>query len=100
MALPSDLEVKKALRHPLRRQLVLILLASQPLSPTEAARLVGEPLSSVAYHMKELVRFRFLVLDSSEAVRGTEKSFYILNDGITDLRGVKELLAKRRPRTK
>jgi predicted transcriptional regulator len=98
MSLPSDPEVEKALKHPLRKRLVPIYLASQPLSPKEAARLVGEPLSSVAYHVNELVKFRFLVFHSSEAVRGTQKSYYILNDGIPNIRGVKELLVKRRRR--
>lgn len=92
MSAPSELEVKQALRHSLRKRLMPIFLASQPLSPKEAARLVGEPLSSVAYHVKVLVKFQFLVLHSTEPVRGAQKSYYILNEAILSLDSVRDLM--------
>lgn len=93
MPLPSDAEMKQALGHPLRRQLIPIFVGNQPLSAREAARLVGEPLPSVAYHVKELVRLGILVLHSREPVRGALKNYYVPNEEILELPSIKEFIA-------
>jgi predicted transcriptional regulator len=93
MSLPSTSETKQALNHPLRRQLLPIFVANQPLSPREAARLVGEPLPSVSYHVRELVKAGFLVLHSREPVRGALKNYYVPSEDILNLPSVRKLLA-------
>ena len=98
MPLPSSSEMERALRHPLRRQLIAIFIANQPLSPREAASLVGKPLTLVAYHIRELVKLHFLVLHSREPVRGALKNYYVTNEETLELPMVKELLAEIRPR--
>jgi hypothetical protein len=93
MPRPSDTQARKALRHALRRKLYLLFVIHQPLSTREAARLVGEPLSLVAYHVRGLVRLHFLVLDSTEPVRGAVKSYYVPNEDAMDLPAVTKLMA-------
>jgi hypothetical protein len=88
----TNAEVAQALRHPLRRRLFSIFVANQPLSPREAAGIVGEPLALVSYHVKQLVEFKFLVLSSREPVRGALKNYYLPNEEVLDLPTVKELL--------
>ncbi len=93
MPFPSDTEVRRALRHPLRRQLLPIYIGNRPLSPKEASRLVGQRLSTVSYHVRVLVKYRFLILLKQEAARGSTKHYYIPNDEIVSMPIVKELLA-------
>jgi predicted transcriptional regulator len=94
MPLPADAQVKQALRQPLRRRLIPVFIENQPLSPREAARLLGESLPSVAYHVRELVKLQFLVLHSREPVRGALKNYYVPNEEILELPSIKELIAK------
>jgi hypothetical protein len=77
--------------------LIALFVANHPLSPREAARLLGQPLGPVAYHVKELVRFHFLVLHSREPVRGALKNYYVPSEEILGLPSVKELIAKTHP---
>lgn len=93
MSPPSDSEVKKFLKNPLRRRLLPIFIENYPLSPREAADLLGEPLPTVSYHVKRLVTLKFLILHSREPVRGALKNYYVPNEEILDHPRVKELLA-------
>ena len=94
MSRPSDTEANQALRHFLRRRLFRTFVANQPLSPREAASLVGEPLALVSYHVRELVKFNFLILSSREPVRGALKNYYIPNEDVLEIPSVKRLLSK------
>lgn len=94
MPLPADAQVKRALGQPLRRRLIEIFIENQPLSPREAARLLGEPLPPVAYHVRELVKLQFLILHSREPVRGALKNYYVSNEEILELPRIKELIAE------
>jgi DNA-binding transcriptional ArsR family regulator len=67
----------KALRHPLRRQLLRRYLeAQQPISPKELAASMKQPLSSVSYHVRELARFGAVEIIEEEQVRGSVQHFY------------------------
>ena len=94
MSRPSDTEVRQALKHPLRRRLLPMFVASKQLSPREAASFSGEPLTRVTYHVKELVKYNFLVLDRREPVRGALKNYYVPNKEVLELPAVIELLAQ------
>lgn len=97
MSLPSPDEARKALKNPLRRRLLPVFIANQPLSPKEAAALIGEPLPSVSYHVKKLVKLHLLVLHSREPVRGAIKNYYVPNEAILDLPSIREILTSDLP---
>jgi DNA-binding transcriptional ArsR family regulator len=65
----------KAMSHPLRAA-ILRLLADRTASPAEMARELGEELSNVSYHTKQLVEFECAELVSTRPVRGALEHFY------------------------
>jgi len=85
-------EVAQALKHPLRRKLLPAFIENPFLSPTEAANLIQEPLSQVSYHVRVLVKYKFLVLRATGRGRGMIKSYYLPNDELLNSSIVKEFL--------
>lgn len=81
--------VQQALKHSLRRRILFILRTEEiPMSPADLEPHVdGETdqkkLSNIAYHVRELEKAGLVELDSTEAVRGTTKHFYILSKLLT-----------------
>ncbi|MGE5336081.1 MAG: helix-turn-helix domain-containing protein [Nitrososphaerota archaeon] len=65
----------KAMSHPLRAA-VLRILGDRTASPAEMARELGEELSNVSYHTKQLVEFECAELVSTRPVRGALEHFY------------------------
>jgi len=65
----------KAMNHPLRATLLMIL-AERTSSPAEMARELDEDLSNVSYHTKQLVEFECAELVSTRPVRGALEHFY------------------------
>jgi DNA-binding transcriptional ArsR family regulator len=65
----------KAMGHPLRAA-VLRILVDRTASPAEMARELGEELSNVSYHTKQLVEFECAELVSTRPVRGALEHFY------------------------
>jgi DNA-binding transcriptional ArsR family regulator len=65
----------KAMSHPLRAA-ILRILADRTASPAEMARELGEELSNVSYHTKQLVGFDCAELVSTRPVRGALEHFY------------------------
>jgi DNA-binding transcriptional ArsR family regulator len=65
----------KAMSHPLRAT-ILRMLAERTASPAEMARELGEELSNVSYHTKQLVGFECAELVSTRPVRGALEHFY------------------------
>jgi DNA-binding transcriptional ArsR family regulator len=65
----------KAMSHPLRAS-ILRILTEQTASPAEMARELGEELSNVSYHTKQLVGFECAELVSTRPVRGALEHFY------------------------
>jgi DNA-binding transcriptional ArsR family regulator len=65
----------KAMSHPLRAA-VLRILSERTSSPAEMARELGEELSNVSYHTKQLVEFECAELVSTRPVRGALEHFY------------------------
>jgi predicted ArsR family transcriptional regulator len=64
-----------ALAHPIRLE-VLTMAESVPLSASEAAIALGEPLGTVAYHFRVLHTAGLIELVSTERRRGSVESFY------------------------
>jgi DNA-binding transcriptional ArsR family regulator len=66
-----------ALRHPLRRTLLRLLIESQtPTSPRELSVAVSKPLSNVSYHVRVLADCAAVILVDTMPVRGSMQHFY------------------------
>ena len=64
-----------AVAHPIRLA-VLTMAESEPVSASEAAVRLGEPLGTVAYHFRVLHTAGLVELVSEERRRGSVESFY------------------------
>lgn len=71
----SDQRWVKALAHPLRVQ-ILMTLAEGEGSPNQIADTLGEKLSNVSYHMRQLAELDCIELVSTRPVRGAVEHFY------------------------
>jgi DNA-binding MarR family transcriptional regulator len=65
----------KAMNHPLRATLLMIL-TERTSSPAEMARELDEDLSNVSYHTKQLVELECAELVNTRPVRGALEHFY------------------------
>jgi DNA-binding transcriptional ArsR family regulator len=74
---PIDGETRaaRAIAHPVRAD-VLRHLADGPASPSELARTLGEPLTTVSYHVRILSHLGFLELLETVPRRGTLEHRY------------------------
>jgi DNA-binding transcriptional ArsR family regulator len=70
-----DKRLAKALSHPLRTEIIAIL-TDRCASPRELADTLGEELSNVSYHTKELLKFDCIEVVREEKVRGAVKTTY------------------------
>jgi DNA-binding transcriptional ArsR family regulator len=70
-----DQRLVKALSHPLRAQ-ILSLLNERTASPVEISRLLGERLTNVSYHVRQLQRYGCIELVDERPVRGANEHFY------------------------
>ena len=64
-----------ALAHPVRLE-ILTMAESDPVSASDAAVALGEPLGTVAYHFRVLHTAGLIELVSEERRRGSVESFY------------------------
>lgn len=64
-----------ALGHPLRVDLVRLFM-EETASPNELARLLGEPVGTVAYHVRVLEKAGYIELVSTAQRRGATEHFY------------------------
>jgi DNA-binding transcriptional ArsR family regulator len=64
-----------ALAHPIRLE-VLMMAEEEPISASQAAVALGEPLGTVAYHFRVLQTAGLIELVSEERRRGSVESFY------------------------
>lgn len=87
-------EIKQALKHPLRRRLMPAFIANRFLSPKEAADLIEASVTDVAYHVRVLVKYKFLVLRAKGQKRGAQKSYYLPNDELLNSSVLKEFFAE------
>jgi DNA-binding transcriptional ArsR family regulator len=73
--LSLDERIAKALNHPLRTQ-ILVILNERVGSPRELVPLVGAPLPTVAYHVRVLLKYGCIEVVNQEQVRGALKTRY------------------------
>jgi DNA-binding transcriptional ArsR family regulator len=67
--------VVKALAHPLRLRMLRVL-NNRVASPSDLAKELDEPLTTVSYHMRTLVKCSCVELVRTERRRGTIEHFY------------------------
>jgi DNA-binding transcriptional ArsR family regulator len=67
--------VSYAVGHRIRVQ-ILVILDGGVFTPDEIARLIGEPMTKVAHHIKELVDAGSIELAKTERVRNTLQHYY------------------------
>lgn len=70
-----DARLARALNHPLRAR-ILAVLNERTASPKELADLLGEKLSNVSYHTRELRDLDCIEVAGREQVRGAMKTTY------------------------
>jgi DNA-binding transcriptional ArsR family regulator len=72
-----DAALVTALNHPTRRQLLKLYLENDAaLSPKELAKLTGEKLPTISYHVRVLADKDAIELAEEEFVRGSIAHFY------------------------
>jgi DNA-binding transcriptional ArsR family regulator len=70
-----DKRIARALNHPLRTEIIAIL-NDHCASPREMADMLGEELSNVSYHTKELLKLECIEVVDRQQVRGALKTRY------------------------
>ncbi len=70
-----DTRLAKALSHPLRAH-ILMILNDRVASPNELARLVEAPLPNVSYHVRALCRLGWIELVRTAQRRGFTEHYY------------------------
>jgi len=70
-----DKRLTQALNHPLRTEIIAIL-SDTCASPSEMADMLGEELSNVSYHTKQLRELECIEVVDKEQVRGAVKTRY------------------------
>lgn len=65
-----------AVRHPLRRKILRLMPDGRKASPSDLAKVLDEPLSSIAYHVRVLVECKALKSASKRQTGGTTQHFY------------------------
>lgn len=90
----SDLDqaVMRALQHPLRRELLKLVIDRKEISPVEASKELDEILSNVSYHMTQLAKGGAVLLNGTDQNRGAIVHFYVPNPEVTSLPWVREVL--------
>jgi DNA-binding transcriptional ArsR family regulator len=80
----STSSLDKAFRHPLRRRILLRVMATKDgASPKELAVETEEPPGNVSYHFKVLKEGGLIRLDRREPRRGAVEHFYVAAPGLT-----------------
>lgn len=75
-AMTLDERIAKALNHPMRTE-ILAMLADKPMSASELSDVVEHwKLSSVSYHVRELLKYECVEVVEKEQVRGAMKTRY------------------------
>jgi len=64
------------LKHPLRRQLLRLMIDADPISPVELAKKTGASVSRVAYHVRVLDSCGAIELVTTKQTRGTIQHFF------------------------
>jgi predicted transcriptional regulator len=81
-----------ALLHPVRRELLRLVVRRGQLTPREAAKLLRHPLTNVRYHIKTLADCGALELSDTKIVRGSLANCWGATPVVMQTRWVQEAL--------
>jgi DNA-binding transcriptional ArsR family regulator len=73
---PDMNQLLAGLKHPLRRQLLRLMIDADPISPSELAAKTKVSVSSAAYHVRVLDGCGAIELVTTKQVRGALQHFY------------------------
>jgi DNA-binding transcriptional ArsR family regulator len=65
-----------ALKHPLRREILRVMVDRKPISPCELTERLDESLSNVSYHVRILAQHGVIKSAGEKKVRGATQHFY------------------------
>lgn len=82
----------EALRHPLRRDLLRLVVERGELTPTRAAHEVERPVSTVSYHLRELAKEGAVVLDEARPAGGSLEQVYTPGEEVQGIAAVREVV--------
>jgi hypothetical protein len=74
----NDATWAKALSHPLRGGILRLLRRDASLSPVAAARELGQPVGTIAYHFRQLHKLGFIEICDEIQRRGATEHVYRL----------------------
>lgn len=75
----------RALGHPLRVEILAVVLNEGELSPSQLADQLGEQLGNIAYHTRYLANLGMLELRRTVPRRGTLEHYYGLGESVGEL---------------
>jgi DNA-binding transcriptional ArsR family regulator len=81
-----------ALQHPLRRELLKLLIDQREITPVEASRRLEETISNVSYHLRKLADGGAVNLDRMGQARGAAVHFYVPDPAVEQLPWVREAI--------
>ncbi|MGN6587525.1 MAG: methyltransferase domain-containing protein [Solirubrobacterales bacterium] len=84
--------LQEALRHPLRRELLKLVVERGELSPIRAAREVEKPVSTVSYHLRELAKEGAVALEEAGPEEGALEQVYAPAEEIQGVAPVREAI--------
>lgn len=65
-----------ALKHPLRRDILRVMVERKTASPVQISEALRAPLSNVSYHVRVLACCEAVALARTQPVRGSVEHFY------------------------
>lgn len=90
---PDDRQaIFEVLQHPMRRDLLRLLIEKRELSPVAASRLLEDSLPNVSYHMRKLAEWGLATLDRLEQARGAAVHYYVPDPAVAQLPWVLEAI--------
>jgi DNA-binding transcriptional ArsR family regulator len=84
--------VFEALQHPLRRELLKLVVVHEELTPSESAQLLDEKLTDVSYHMRKLADRGLVWLDHMGQARGAAVHFYVPGPVLEEFPWIREAI--------
>jgi SAM-dependent methyltransferase len=84
--------LQEALRHPLRRELLRLVVERRELSPIRAAPEVEKPVSTVSYHLRELAKEGAVALEEGGPAEDPLERVYVPVEEIQGVASVREAI--------
>ena len=87
--------IEELLSHPIRERVLAEVLKNRPASAVEISRQINIPLSTIAYHIRDLADASVIVKESTRPRRGATETFYVPTSDGTLLEVIRHALEKK-----